>query len=350
MADRSLTLAEFIAFNDQLAAFARLGVPLQEGLRELATDGSNPLRKFCLDVGGRIERGQTLAEALGEVGRDFPPTYRLLVEAGSRTGQLPDALAATSRTARRMEQLRRLMATASIYPLILCLLAWGLTFAFVLPMLGRFEIMYRDFRTVPQGWEAWLFEIARAVQPWWWTFPVLFLAVVARLCFIGGGGLTGGGASVRGGWARLVPGLGFVVRNCEMAASCELLAAGVEHSLPLKESLPLVAATVTDDGLKREFEQFASGIGRVDQVVDAAGAKSTRMLGWLLSRQGDGATLALGLRQLAALSHERAHARVRWLALHVPMIFAVATGSVVVAAYALLVFGPLIQFWKDLVV
>lgn len=344
MADRSLTLAEFIAFNDQLAAFARLGVPLQEGLRQLAADGSNPLRKFCLEVGGRVERGQPLSEALGEIGRDLPPTYRLLVEAGSRTGSLADALAATSRTARRMEQLRRLISTASIYPLILCLLAWGLTFAFVLPMLGRFEVIYRDFRTIPEGWEAWLFEATHVLQPWWWVFPVLVVALLARMWF------TGGGANPSASWAWLVPGLRSVVRNCELASSCELLAAGVEHQLPLKESLPLVAASVTDEELQREFKQFASGIGRIEPAVEKPGGKPARMLTWLLSRSGDGATLALGLRQLAGVSHDRARARVQWLAVQLPMIFAVVTGSVVVAAYALLVFGPLIQFWKDLVV
>ncbi len=63
-------------------------MPLQEGLRELAGRGTNRLQKFCLEIGGRVERGQTLADAIGEIGKDLPPSYRLLIEAGARTGNL----------------------------------------------------------------------------------------------------------------------------------------------------------------------------------------------------------------------------------------------------------------------
>lgn len=366
MAGTALSLAEFIAFNDQLAAFARLGVPLQEGLRELAGHGSsglqksssggeetlvfaagrgsNRLQKFCLEIGGRVERGQTLADAIGEIGKDLPPSYRLLIEAGARTGNLSGALAATSRSAKRIEQLRRLMTTASIYPLILCLLAWGLTFAFVLPMLGQYQRMYVEFRTETQAWELRLFELARAAQGWWWIFPVLVLAVIARLWIVGTSGKS------TGPWTMFVPGLRGISRDCEIAASCELLAAGVEHALPLSESLPLVSATVTDPELKQELERFSSGIGRGDAALEGAASRGTRLLPWLLARQGDGVNLAAGLRQVSAQAHDRVRSRVRWLSLRLPVIFAVVTGCVVVGAYALLVFGPLIQFWKDLVI
>ncbi len=93
------------------------------------------------------------------------------------------------------------MTTASIYPLILCLLAWGLTFAFVLPMLGQYQRMYVEFRTETQAWELRLFELARAAQGWWWIFPVLVLAVIARLWIVGTSGKS------TGPWTMFVPGL-----------------------------------------------------------------------------------------------------------------------------------------------
>ena len=46
-----LSLDDFLFFNEQLAAMTKSGIPLQEGLRQLAADvGSRKLKRLLLDL------------------------------------------------------------------------------------------------------------------------------------------------------------------------------------------------------------------------------------------------------------------------------------------------------------
>src|SRR3954454_2228285 len=86
---RSISLGDLIALNDEIAALARAGLPLERGLREVGEDVSGALRSAMVDLSARMERGGSLAGALAAGGGRSPPVYRAVVEAGVRGGRLP---------------------------------------------------------------------------------------------------------------------------------------------------------------------------------------------------------------------------------------------------------------------
>src|SRR5689334_20098249 len=86
-----ISLAHLIALNDEIAALARAGLPLESGLRAVGRDIAGGLGAAMTGLAARMDRGASLAEALAAEGGTFPPIYRAVVEAGLRAGRLPTA-------------------------------------------------------------------------------------------------------------------------------------------------------------------------------------------------------------------------------------------------------------------
>ena len=86
-----ITLDQLLALNDEIAALARAGVPLDQGLLHLGRDLPGRLGAISRQFGQRLEAGEPVLALLGDDG-DLPPAYRAVVAAGIRTGRLSVAL------------------------------------------------------------------------------------------------------------------------------------------------------------------------------------------------------------------------------------------------------------------
>ena len=88
----SIALEDLIAFNDEMAALIRAGVPLDQGLRSMRHEVPGRLGKLTTLLSERLEKGESLEHALGEMGDTVPPIYSAVVIAGLRAGRLAAAL------------------------------------------------------------------------------------------------------------------------------------------------------------------------------------------------------------------------------------------------------------------
>src|SRR5436309_2247221 len=102
-----LSLDHLIALNDEIAALARAGLPLERGLREVGRDLSGNLSAVMKRLSGRMEQGASLSEALATERDHFPPVYLAVVEAGLRAGRLPSALESLAGFVRNYAEARR---------------------------------------------------------------------------------------------------------------------------------------------------------------------------------------------------------------------------------------------------
>ena len=88
----AVTLDDLIALNDEMLALVRAGVPLGQGLADVGHDVRGSLARVTATLATRVERGESLPQALAASGGLFPPLYRAIVEAGIKSGRLPAAL------------------------------------------------------------------------------------------------------------------------------------------------------------------------------------------------------------------------------------------------------------------
>ena len=256
---RPVTLDQLAALNDELAALARAGVPLESGLESLGRDWPGPVGRLVTAVAQRLQAGGDLVGAL-EQETDLPPAYRAVVLAGLRAGRLAVALEGVSAVIRRAAETRRLVLAALIYPAVVLLLAYGL-FLFTLlacqpAILAAYDDMLRRpetlawlralINTAPH-WAPWVpLPLLLGAAGWWWTFGP------------GGGAGDGAGGGPPGAGSRRWPGIRGLMQAGRLATFADCLALMIEHAVPLPDAVRLAADASGDRRLREAGEELAS--------------------------------------------------------------------------------------------
>ncbi len=267
----NISLEELVALNDEIASLARSGVPLELGLNGFGVSVRGRLGRLAKRLGTSVAQGKSLPQSLDESDANFPPIYRAIVTAGMRTGRLPAALEAVATSARNLQEVRRSIGLALLYPLVLVVagyFALWLVLAQITPvLLGVYEGSPPPFwasvaeigqfanRTIPiPGTEL-------GIIVGWIPSLLLMMAIVLMRLSSRGSALLGGGAGRR--LAAHLPWVGRVVRNGRMAALAEILGLLVEQDVPLSEALVLSADVAADRQLAARRAAFGNaGAGR----------------------------------------------------------------------------------------
>ncbi len=170
---------EFMLFNQQLASITKAGIPLERGLRELASDiSSKSMRKLIDAIAGELEAGVSIEEAFEKRQKRFPPLYGRILKAGVETGRLSEMLTSLNRHLELANQTRRIIFEALSYPaVILALAAVILTavFLMIIPQFGTILTEMTEGSELPKLTRLFL-SMAENVVPFW--IGVGFLIVV----------------------------------------------------------------------------------------------------------------------------------------------------------------------------
>lgn len=337
---RSVTLPELIAFNDEILALVRARVPLDVGLKRLARDFSGRSRRIASQLGEQLERGQSLPDALKSAGMRFPPVYLAVVEAGLRSGRLSAALETMARSTRRLASARRTIVASLIYPLFLFFIAWQLFAFFIDKIAGGMLRLFED----PSAPAAWILKalapLRDSVEIWGPGVPlvVLLLFVVWAYQSSRASLLQPTTAGWVFGW---LPWLGPMVRSYRQAAFVEILSLLVQHDLPLPEAVRLAAEAAGTRKIRRGAEQIATAVERGDKLGPSVNRAPgfNPVLEWLLRSGHDTGTLRSALRHAADMYQRRAQRLATTAQLYMAPLMTVAIGGTVTIVYAGLTFG-----------
>lgn len=329
-----------IALNDEIAALARAGLPLERGLIGVGGDLPGRLGAIARGLGGRMERGMTLPEALDAEGAGLPATYRAVVEAGLRSGRLAEALEGLAGSARGYMELRRAIGLALLYPVLVLLVAYGLFVAFVVALIPRLREAFTALGVPVGGPIVALEKLGDTAIFWGPVLPVIVLAGFAAWLRTGRASAFEPGKIGRGlGW---VPWMGAVLDGATAAQFADWLAMLVEHEVPWAEAVMLAAGATGDARLSASARRIAEGSRRGesrDASVREAGGLPP-LLAWLLSvgdRQG---TLAPALRHAAETYRRRAIRKAAALRVALPSVLLLAIGATTTLIYTLTLFLP----------
>ena len=348
----AITLDQLIALNEEIAALARAGLPLERNLGAIGGDLPGRLGAITRALGERMARGEGLADALEAEGAGLPPAYRAAVEAGLRAGRLPVALEGLASFARDYAELRRAVGLALMYPLTVLALAYGLFVAFAAGVAPRFLGAFESFR-LARGLRP-LAALARLGETAAYWGPALPAALLLGLgvAWARSGGATGLGSGRGRGLMRWVPWMGGMVGSTRAAGFAGLLALLVEHRVPLPEGIELAAAASGDPAMGREGRALAEALRRGDALADGLGVGGAGafppLLRWLMvtgERQG---RLAEALRHAAETYRRRALARAEAIRTVLPTVLMLAIGATATLVYALTLFVPLSTLLNDL--
>lgn len=336
----ALTLHELAAFSDEIAALARAGIPLDQGLRDLGGDLRGRLSRVASDLGERLDQGENLAELVSRRPEVFPPAFAAVVAAGLRAGRLPAALESVARSARTLADLRQTIRAAWIYPIVVLVCAYVLLGMMMktMPVFWKFL----ELQEVPlNGWENLLQWLTVRREYW---YPALGLAGFSWLVWSGVRSTVADDLFQRGGWNPFRWGTGWRAARAaaQQGAFCELLAALIEHETPLPEAIELASAGVAGAGLEAPL----AGLRReLETGSKTALSRSSlpALTAWVLGVPQSPAQLADRLRKLSGFFRREAERRTAWAAIKLPILLTIGVGGSAVALYGAILLVPWIR-------
>lgn len=137
---------DVVVFTRQFATMIDAGLPLVQGLDVLARQHENQAMRRCLaDIKEQVEIGGTLAEGLARHPRAFDDLYVNMVSAGETGGILDIILERLAVYLEKMDQLRRQVKTAMIYPAVVVSAAVIVTAILLIFVIPTFADMFKDF-------------------------------------------------------------------------------------------------------------------------------------------------------------------------------------------------------------
>ena len=137
----SVPLRELSIATRQLSTLVGAGLPLVEGLSALADQTPNQtFRRIIIEVKEKVEEGSSLAKALVQFPKAFPPLFINMVASGEESGTLEAVLENLSDYFEAQMELRRKVTSAMFYPILMfgfCTLVVTLLVAFVVPNIAQ---------------------------------------------------------------------------------------------------------------------------------------------------------------------------------------------------------------------
>lgn len=343
-----LSSGDLITLGEELAGMARAGLPLDQALGSLAREmGRSRLKTAVVRLSDDLRAGRTLPEALAAQHGAIPEIYAALVEAGLRTGRLPDVMATVTLYSRTVADVRSLVWSAALYPTLVFVFGATMFIAMASFILPQFEALFDDFGTeLPR-----MTRVALVVG----RHPLLCLAPFAAIL-----------AAVALTWlmlrwtprgrqrlARLLyslPLLGSLVRGLRLAAFADLLGILIDQQVPLVEAVRLAGAASTDALVAagsrsvecelREGKTLAAAFRAQPLIPD--------FLTWMVATGEPRGALAPSLRQAADVYRRRAELRVGFLRSVLPSFLIVVVGLGLVTFFTMAMFMPLIKLMTAL--
>lgn len=317
-----------LAFSQELCALLAAGIGLVESLQTLAGKEERPAVRVVLeDVIRVLSAGAPLSEALGAHPAAFPPLFVATVKAAERTGDLPEALARFVAYRTQIDQVRKRVVGALIYPALLLGVGALVTVFLLAYVVPRFASLYqdagRDLPLLSQMLLAW----GRFFEAHW----AAVLAGAAALVVAAAQALTRPAVAARladAPWK--VPALGERLRVYQLARLYRTLGMLLQSGLPIVAALRQSSAMLAPQ-LRPRLERavVALGGGRlISAALDESGLTTPVALRML--RVGERSGRMSELMGRIATFHEDEMARsVEWFTRLFEPLLMLAIGAVI---------------------
>lgn len=138
-----------VLFTQELLALLEAGLAVVEAIDTLAEKENRPESRQVLErILGNLREGRPLSQAL-ELSGEFEPLYVATVKAAEKTSNLPEALARYLRYQSQIEEMKKQLVNAAIYPTLLIVVGGLVTLFLLMYVVPRLAGIYDDMRNLP---------------------------------------------------------------------------------------------------------------------------------------------------------------------------------------------------------
>lgn len=267
--------ADFLLFNQQLAALLKAGIPVLQAIGLLKTrSASANLRAVLADVEEKIRNGVSLSEAF-EAQNIFPKIYTASILAGEKSGALDDVLRRYVEYLRRSVGVSRKIRGAMAYPAFLMSVAVLMIAFLTLYIVPRMSDLFRSLsanRTLPTITVAVLWVSNTITANFFWLFPLLLILGLAAFIWI----RTDSGKLAIDRLLLRIPIAGQLIRQMATAQLSRSLSTLISGGITVPDSWEIAAQALNNSELRRRSQAV------LPMIREGRGfTESIRQAGWM---------------------------------------------------------------------
>lgn len=332
----SISVPDLALVTRQLATLVAAGMPLEECLRAVAEQSEKPrIRSLMAAVRARVLEGYSLARALKDFPRAFPPLYCATVDAGEHTGHLDTVLLRLADYQEDQQKTRKQIQMSAIYPTFLTLVAVGIVIFLLNSVVPDIIGVFTSTGEQLPGPTRALLGASNWVQQWW--LASLVVMVLACCGFI----VWNRDPSRRRKTHRLLlklPLIGRISRGFNTARFIGTVAILSGSGVPLVEAMRIAAEVVSNLEIQaavREATLRVSEGGSLHKALAESGHFRPMMLHMIASGEASGELDAMLQRTADAEDQQVKDLITTMLGLFEPIMVLLMGGIVLIIVLAI---------------
>lgn len=256
-------------FCRQFSTMVDAGVSLVRCLDVLSQQTQDPrLKKILIDIGERVEGGESLSRAMQRHPKAFNNLFIGLIRAGEVGGVLEESLQRLSHFLEKDVELRRKVKAAMTYPVLVFVMAFGITFFLVYWFVPQWSKILFDLGLKADDIPAptmFLINLAYNLEHNWWIMLLtLVLVIVAWKLFVG----TRFGRRVADRLRLKVPIFGKLHHKICMARFSRTMGTLLTSGVPILQAMETVAGTVGNTIMSDAVMEARARIREGDRIGD----------------------------------------------------------------------------------
>ncbi|MBD3168829.1 MAG: type II secretion system F family protein [candidate division Zixibacteria bacterium] len=248
-------------FTRQFATMISAGLPMVQCLEILAQQSENPeMRRVINEVKESVQGGSTLSEAMSKHKKAFDDLYVNMVEAGEIGGALDVILVRLAIFREKADALARKVKGAMVYPIVVLIVALGVTFAMLTFIVPVFAKMFAGLGTELPGPTLIVLAISNTLQANFLNITVAIIAIV----FLYKWYVRKPEGKLRMDKIKLkVPLLGDLIRKSSVSRFTRTLSTLLSSGVAILDALEITAKTsgnmVVQKAIKKSVLSIAEG-------------------------------------------------------------------------------------------
>src|SRR5262245_6907733 len=254
-----LSLTQIILFTEEMSDLLDAGLQLEPALRVMeGRKELSSIKAVASALRQQVREGSSLSQSLRIVSPSFGDLFCNLVAAGELSGSLPELLRRQSIFLVTIDDLRKKVVSALIYPSMIFVLGIGLIFLFMTYLVPQLTVLFQKTGKDLPLLTRLLIQTSDLFAHYWW-------AIIAGVAVVVFGFLqlirTGAG---RRWWHRTqlhLPLFGSVLRGRFYAQFSQTMANLIANGIPLLSGLRLMGGATGNVHLQAHMEKVVAMVG-----------------------------------------------------------------------------------------
>ena len=269
----AVPLGTLVFFTRQLSTMVSAGLTIEKSLNNLLYEETQKkFKRVVAQLLNDVKKGFSLSDALDRHPGVFSPLYIALVRSGEVSGSLYGVLAEMADYLEFIQDTRRKIVSAVMYPTLVAVILTIVTIILVGYVVPQFEAVYTRFGAALPIPTQILIQVSDVLGG---NILTALLAAVGAIILLRIGSLTDTGRKIADRIKLIMPLFKHIVLNSLMSKFCRTLGMLLSAGVPVVDSMNLVYRVMDNVHYKAAVRQ-ANGLIR-DGYSIAASLKKTEV-------------------------------------------------------------------------